>query len=156
MTLSYCRQCFSGTYGNTNQDNHRGGDYNAVQYANEGGKQGQYDNANRLQKDRGNRQNYNRNVYYNDREEEARRHAANDFGAGNRYAEDHYQNRPHYQPQPPYQDHHYDRPINARKHITIYEDPRYTPRAPHRQFDDDYVQLEVKPRLNYRQRHYDY
>lgn len=135
-------------YGDSAQGNQRGGAYNSVQFANEGAKQGQYDNANRYNKDRGNRQNYNRNIYYDDREEAGRRHLANDYGAGNRYAEDQYRERPHYQPN--YQDSYYDRPINNRKHITIYEDPRYARRAPYKQYDDDYVELEVRPRLDYR------
>lgn len=142
------------------QGTRRGGDSNSVQYANEGARRGQYDNGNQFNKDRGNRQNYNRNIYYNDREEADRRHLASNSGAGSRYGEEHYRNRPYHQPpyQPPYQYQDYDRPVNSRPQITIYEDPRYVRKAPHRQYNDDYVDLEVKPRLDYRQnmRPYDY
>lgn len=142
---------FSGVYGDAAQGHHRGGDFNSAQFANEGVRRGEFDKANRYDKDRGNRQNYNRNIYYDDREAADRRHLSNDYGGGSRYAEDHYRDRPYYRgpAHPPYDDYYYDRPVSSsRKHITIYEDPRYVRGAPYRQHDD-YVELEVKPRRDY-------
>lgn len=134
----------SGAYGDSEQGSRRNGDFNAAHSANEGAREGYYNNGNRYDKDRANRQNYNRNIYYDDREMADRRHLTNDYGDGSRYAEDYYTERPYYNPS------HQDYSVNPRKHITIYEDPRYVRRAAYKQYDDDYVELEVKPRLDYR------
>lgn len=143
--LNFFFLCILGVYGDSGQGNRRGSDFNAAHSANEGVRQEQYDDDNRYDKDRANRQNYNRKIYYDDREAEDRKQLANDYNG--RYAEDNYRERPYYQK--PYTNYRYDRPVIPRKHITIYEDPRYVRRAPYKQYDDDYVELEVKPRPDY-------
>lgn len=130
---------------------------NNARYNQNQAKRNQYDNAGRYEKDLANRQNYNRNNYYDNREDYARRNAANEnnYGAG-RFVENKYQhNRPYdyYGPDRlPYDDRdYYERPL-PKKRITIYEDPRvlngeldYQTYDRNPYYNNDYVEIEVKP-----------
>ncbi|CAH1159663.1 unnamed protein product [Phaedon cochleariae] len=148
----YVYKTHKGSYGDAEKDNRRGGNTDASHYSNEGGKRGQYDNAGKFEKDLGNRQTYNRNKYNNDREDANRRNLANAYGSGGRYNEEKYvERRPYYNN--PYEDPYYNSYNRynegyPKKHITIYEDPRYDGRLSYKnsnRYGDDYVELDVRP-----------
>ncbi|KAH1027644.1 putative mediator of RNA polymerase II transcription subunit 26 [Dendroctonus ponderosae] len=142
------------TYGDAGQHKQGGGKYDSAEFANDQARRGQYDNNGRYEKDYGNQRNYNRNNYYDGKENLARRNLGNSYEGGARFAEQQYAHGPAYYPAPlPYR-----RPLPPPPpplpqdhHITIYEDPRYVRSDPRYRRSDDYiddVNLEIRNPLD--------
>ncbi|KAF7285048.1 uncharacterized protein LOC143192607 [Rhynchophorus ferrugineus] len=136
---------YRGSYGDAGQNHHNGGKYNAHDFANDQGRQGFYDNEGKYLNDHNNRQGFNRNHYYNNKEDYGRRNAGNNYRGNDRYAEEKYVDRPHYyqshpQPHPYYQNQAYRKATHLpqKPHITVYEDPRYVHSDPRYRRSDDY------------------
>ncbi|XP_050299944.1 probable serine/threonine-protein kinase fhkB [Anthonomus grandis grandis] len=135
---------YKESFGDAAQNQHGGGKYDSADYENEQARRGLYDNSGKYEKDYGNKRKYNRNDYYDGKEDLDRRNLGNTYEGGSQYAEERYAQRPrpiyHSQPLP------YHRRPNH--HITIYEDPRYVHSDPRfrrsEDYVDDYVELEVR------------
>lgn len=81
---------FVETYGDAGQHKQGGGKYDSAEFANDQARRGQYDNNGRYEKDYGNQRNYNRNNYYDGKENLARRNLGNSYEGGARFAEQQY------------------------------------------------------------------
>ncbi|KAG5886622.1 hypothetical protein JTB14_013070 [Gonioctena quinquepunctata] len=148
----YVHKTRKGSYGDAAHDSRKGGNLDLSRHSDEQEKRGQYENSKKYDEDKGNRQLYNKNKYYDDREDANRRNAANAYGMGGRYNEEKYIERPYYDPyhNSYNRDRYDDSNVNTgypKKHITIYEDPRYEGRLPYQnqRYGDDYIELDVRP-----------
>ncbi|XP_023024618.2 uncharacterized protein [Leptinotarsa decemlineata] len=145
----YSHKTRKGSYGDAGQDSRKGGNLDSAHHMDEQERHGHYDNAGKYEKDRGNHQMYNKNKYYDDREAANRRNAANAYGMGGRYNEEKFVGRPYHDPYYNTYDRyaHNDHDVGyPKKHITIYEDPRYETRPYQNQrYEDDYIELDVRP-----------
>ncbi|KAL1509558.1 hypothetical protein ABEB36_004272 [Hypothenemus hampei] len=135
---------YKDAYGDNGFIQQGGGKYDSAHFANDEARRGLYDNSGRYEKDHGNNRKYNRNNYYDNKENLARRNLANAYDRGSNYAEEQY--GPAYYPPPlPYGP---LPPLPPKHHITIYEDPRYLDSdVRYRRSDgygDDYVELDVR------------
>lgn len=140
-------------YGDSGQQSEKGLAAADKRYEQDNAKKGYYDNAGNYEKDLANRRDYNSKQYYDNRENQGVRNAANKYGAADRYDQERYLHKsPHFEPYDPY----YQRSTGPKRTITIYEDPRYDGYEKYPQYDGDYIQLDVKrPTRQDDYRHYD-
>jgi hypothetical protein len=151
----YVQNNKKNVYGDSGQHVQRGSDVDDKRYLQDQGKKGYYNNAGNYDRDLANQRDYHSRNYYDNRENEGRRNAGKQYDEDARYGEERYLKKPHYYYEPePY----YQRPIPApKKTITIYEDPRYDGYEKYPQYDNDYIQLDLKrPPREYDPREYDY
>ncbi|XP_028136972.1 probable serine/threonine-protein kinase clkA [Diabrotica virgifera virgifera] len=145
-----------GTYGNAMEDNKQGNHLDHTYRANEGVNQGQFDNAHIYDGNVMNNRNYNRQQHLDDRRLADQR--AGSFNSGEHYNEHRYADPPYdtgYNNYGRYNNYDTFNRDYPKRRITIFEDPRYEAHPDPVRYNDDYIELDVRPPRRYPDRSFD-